>query len=487
MDDRPANATRTMPPDLFPLPLTHFETYMLADHRPEYPMIFFVRLRFAGRLDQAKFTLAVNAMLVRHPLLRATVQNVSGRLCWVSWEGAPQWTWVSEDRPESLMPMPPLDLFALPGLRMQVLRDAANDHLLLEFHHATCDGIAAMQFVEDLLIAYHAEHGSGAPEATSPRTIDPQRLHQRSRLGMSFWRRLRRIPLAITTAWGLAEFFTNRPMAFAAPRSPVPDEAGPGFASHRFGRRQLVDLRRVARHLGVTINDLLVRDLLSTVGVWNRRHQTVAEHEMLRITVPVNLREPSDAPLSAANVVSMIFIDRRPGKFASPTALLRSVVRDTWLVKRFRLGLIFVGVTKWLCLCPPLLRRMLAGSHCMSTAVLSNLGVQLDKTPLPRHRGRILAGDVMLDQIEFFPPLRPFTRVAVGVVTYADELNVGLHYDRRLLAVASGDLFLGDLRACIDSTAIGERDACTLPAKRRDRLRRPRHLQPQPAPDPSRL
>ncbi len=299
-----------MSPELFPLPLTHFEMYMLADHRPEYPMVFYVRLRFAGRLDRVKFTAAAIATLVRHPLLRATVRSINGRLCWIAGEGVSQWTWVSKERPESMKPLPPLDLFAVPGLRMQVLREAAHDHLLLEFHHASCDGIAAIQFIEDLLIAYHVEHGMVEPNAPPRRAVDPQSLHQRSRLGMNSWRRLRRVPLAIMTAWGLAEFFSHRPVAVAAPQTAAPDDAGPGLASHRFGRRQLANLRLVARRLGVTVNDLLVRDLLSTVGDWNMRQQPVARPEMLRITVPVNLRGPSDARLPAANVVSMIFIDR---------------------------------------------------------------------------------------------------------------------------------------------------------------------------------
>ncbi len=154
-------------------------------------------------------------------------------------------------------------------------------------------------------------------------------------------------------------------------------------------------------------------------------------------------------------------------------------MRDTWLIKRFRLGLIFVWVTKWLCRCPPVMRRMLAGRRCMSTAVLSNLGVQLDETPLPRRRGRIMAGNVMLAQIEFFPPVRPFTRVAVGAVTYAGELNIAVHYDRRSLAVATGDRFLRDLLACVASTATGRRDQCPLPSLPHHRSRRTLHAQAQ--------
>jgi NRPS condensation-like uncharacterized protein len=460
---------------LFPLPLTHFETYMLADHRPEYPMVFYVRLKFTGPLNRAKFMVATATTLGRHPLLRATVRSIKGRLCWILWDGASQCTWDSEDRAESLLPVPPLDLFAVPGLRMQVSRDAEHDHVLLEFHHASCDGIAAMQFIEDLLIAYHAEHGIVEPNSPPRFALDPQSLNQRSRLGMSFWRRLRRAPLVVTTVWGLVEFFINRPMALVAPQMPAPEEVGPGLASHAFGSLQLASLRSIARSLGVTINDLLVRDLLSTVADWNTRHQPGPRPEMLRITVPVNLRELSDASLSATNVVSMIFIDRRPENFTSPTKLLRSVVRDTWLIKRFRLGLIFVWVTMWLCRCPPLMRRMLAGRHCMSTAVLSNLGVQLDNTPLPKRQGRILAGNVMLDQIEFFPPLRPFTRIAVGVVTYGGELNIAMHYDRRSLAVAAGDSLLQDFRECVASTATGRRDQCTVPSIPAHRIRYPQH------------
>ena len=44
---------------------------MLADDRPDYPMIFTLRLRFDGRLDPDKFRAAARSATDHHPLLRA--------------------------------------------------------------------------------------------------------------------------------------------------------------------------------------------------------------------------------------------------------------------------------------------------------------------------------------------------------------------------------------------------------------------------------
>ncbi len=57
---------------VFPLHLTPFENYMVADDRPEYPMTFIVEFEFDGQLDPPAFEAAIDDALQRHPLLRAS-------------------------------------------------------------------------------------------------------------------------------------------------------------------------------------------------------------------------------------------------------------------------------------------------------------------------------------------------------------------------------------------------------------------------------
>jgi hypothetical protein len=63
---------------LFPLPLVPFEHYMLTDDRADYPMTFFLQLRFAGSMDQPRFRAALDSAVALHPLLRAHVRVAFG-------------------------------------------------------------------------------------------------------------------------------------------------------------------------------------------------------------------------------------------------------------------------------------------------------------------------------------------------------------------------------------------------------------------------
>ena len=69
----------------FPLPLVAFEEYMLRDDRPGYPMSIIARLRFAGQLERRATAEALQTVVARHPLLRATIRKTpAGRLEWIA-------------------------------------------------------------------------------------------------------------------------------------------------------------------------------------------------------------------------------------------------------------------------------------------------------------------------------------------------------------------------------------------------------------------
>lgn len=70
------------PESIFPLPLTPFESYLLVDDSPAYPMVFRVELQFGGAVDPDAFRRALETAIDRNPLLRATVSRVDGRDSW---------------------------------------------------------------------------------------------------------------------------------------------------------------------------------------------------------------------------------------------------------------------------------------------------------------------------------------------------------------------------------------------------------------------
>ena len=75
----------------------------------------------------------------------------------------------------------------------------------------------------------------------------------------------------------------------------------------------------------VTANDWLLRDFFVAVDDFRARHQVTTPSEWIRLSVPMNLRREADNRMPAANVVSMVFLDRTPKQIANSTGLLASI------------------------------------------------------------------------------------------------------------------------------------------------------------------
>jgi hypothetical protein len=85
------------------------------------------------------------------------------------------------------------------------------------------------------------------------------------------------------------------------------------------------------------------------------------------------------------------------------------------------------------------LAARVGNGRCEATCVVSNLGRALADTPLPREDGKIVAGNVVVDGVDFFVPIRDGTAVSVALVFYADELRICLQFDGRSIDAAQAD------------------------------------------------
>ena len=109
----------------------------------------------------------------------------------------------------------------------------------------------------------------------------------------------------------------------------------------KLGRLEAEELQRLsaaAADSQVTVNDWLLRDFFVAVDDFRARHQAAAARDWIRFSVPMNLRQAADSRLPAANVVSMIFLDRTPAQIADPAGLLRSIHEEMDLIRRRQLG-----------------------------------------------------------------------------------------------------------------------------------------------------
>jgi len=428
---------------IFPMPLVPFEHYHIADDHPAFPGgAFFFRLWFAGSLDQTRFQSALHTALTLHPMLRARLrgspQATTSQIAWLEGEvRQPLAGW--GERPIPFVPPTGLqiDLHTDNGVRVWVRVDDSKTEVIFHFHHACCDGMGAMHFLETLLTAYGAGPTGDRALAWDTNTVR-QQLRGRGRFGASWldhWRRAPRdlgqllkfvkvkaIPLAGSPAKGLARAAET---AFDLPATV-------------FTAQESKALLTAAKRQGVTVNDLLLRDLFIAIDAWNQLREAGRTRGSLCVSVPVNLRSPPNRRGTALNCVSMVVLDRTSSQIAQHEQLLRSLQQEVKDIRRWNLGLTMQGVLRLLGGIPGGLGLIFNESSCLATLTLSNMSVLFAET------GGVAPGgpDAVLEQFEFFPPIRPLSRAAVGVVSYRGRLVLGLRYDQGALTPADARAFL---------------------------------------------
>jgi hypothetical protein len=152
--------------------------------------------------------------------------------------------------------------------------------------------------------------------------------------------------------------------------------------------------------------------------------------------MPKNMREPGDEQMPAANRMSYAFLTRQARDIADAAGLLDYVRNETDLVRRHKVGLLFLGNIAGILGVPGLLKWGLSGERCFATTILSNFGnvTRQIGCDYPSDEGRLVVGNVRLERWQAVPPGRHLTRAAFCALTYAGRLNICLACDRRLFS-----------------------------------------------------
>jgi len=96
---------------------------------------------------------------------------------------------------------------------------------------------------------------------------------------------------------------------------------------------------------------------------------------------------------------------------------------------------------------------VVGASICLSSAVFSNIGdpTRRFSSRLPRRDGRLVVGNLLVDDITGVPPLRPHTRATFFSCTYRRRLTVSVRCDRAYFsdqdAVRLLDIYVRHLRS----------------------------------------
>lgn len=461
----------TEPDNLFPLPLTAFERFMLADESPDFPMLFYMQVRFKGRIDHEINALAVADALNRHPLLCCRIEK--------SWRGA-RWIWAGDqvtdidwDREHWMKQEPwrqPIDLTTHTGLRVWGEQHADHGIITIQFHHACCDGIGAAQFLEDFAVAYAQHHASATAVQTDLPELRPVNLEllktRNSRQGRrvadisgSFLRRIR-----IVMKYTIRYLKQKRlPLFSKAPVAENERQRGLGLISGQLTRAETRGLRTAAKQHNSSLNDLLIRELMVLVQSWNsevageRPKFFSWKQPTYCVLVPTSLRGPSDTELPACNVVSYIFMARPVTLVNHPEELLISLRDEMQLVHKSQAGWMFVQAIESIQRIPGFLSLIARRTQrsCMSTTVLTHMGNTLNAigSRLPKKNGRIQMGNVEVEDICGIPPIRQGTAAAFCSVMVRGCLAVSLRCCPEQFSDVDAQELLNSFLECLRKTA----------------------------------
>jgi NRPS condensation-like uncharacterized protein len=187
-----------------------------------------------------------------------------------------------------------------------------------------------------------------------------------------------------------------------------------------------------------TVNDLLVAALILTVDRWNAAHGR--RSGTIRVTVPVNDRDPQRRWEGPGNLSRLIRVTARPGQRADAAGLLAQVAAQTRAGKlQPRPGLDAVSRLLAAGWAPTLVKRRtarlarrLARPVCTDTSLVSNLGV-LPDPPWLSGSGQ--------EPLWLSGPAAMPRGLAVGAVTVAGRLHLCVHYRHALLNSGAAEDF----------------------------------------------
>lgn len=432
------------PENLFPLPFTAFERFMLGDESSDYPMVFYLQVKLQGTVDRDVMKQAVEESLSRHPLLCSRAETTWRGGHWV-WTGdqVPDADWNPEHWNEKKPWTRAIDLRTENGLRVWGEQHPDHAIITMQFHHACCDGIGAAQFLEDVAVSYARHyattHGSGE-ELPEFRPINLQLLKTRN---SPEERRVANLPGSILQRMQIVIKYTvrylrQRKMPLLS-RGAVGDDQGQSglrLISSKLTRAETRGLREAAKQYNSSINDLLVSELMLLCHRWNesievsRTRRFSFKQPTMCVLVPTSLRGPSDGELPCCNVVSYVFMARELSLMDQPDELLRTIRDEMQLVHKHQAGWMFVQAIEALQRLPGMLRLIMLQTRnsCMSTTVLSHTGNLLNAigSRLPRQGKSIKMGNLLVEDVCGVPPIRKGTAAAFSTVMINGCLSISL-------------------------------------------------------------
>ncbi len=427
------------------LATTAFEEHMLKDDRPSHPMVIVARFEFTGRPPVDALTTAFDAVVRQEPLLTARVdQPAWGRPRWMPGP-IPSLHHVSCSQPRGLqtVSVPRLDPQSGPLIHAEIVDHEGGWSIVLAVHHAACDGLGLVAFMERWLLATVGLEGRRRRASHEVLAC----LRARGRIATTWNEFLRMLPDLRVGIAGIRQFVSRRVVGLGGQAVAAPDNGDgpwrPTIVVTEVDPAVYSVVEARARAVDVMVNDVLAAAFLAAiVDAAQEAGHPATGNEWVRLSVPVSLRTKSDHLLPAANRVSMVFLDRQRDHCNDPLKLVTGVHAEMELIRSHGLGHIMPLSLELGRLMPGGLARTAKRPQTQATAVLSNLGRCFHRSPLLDSLGTLRIGESALEGWWVVPPVRPGTAFAVATHETGGRRTVAAHVDAAALEPAAASRIL---------------------------------------------
>lgn len=458
--------------DVFPLPLSPFEKFVIWDERPEHPMTSFIELHFETKLDTARLENALATAVHRNPLLASRVAEREGELVWeYDPSYRPQLRIESEDPPLRDGRPIPIDLLQECGSRYWYGEREQGSRFLIQLHHACTDGVGLRRVLIDALTGYaRAQQTSQAdagtsdeePKSAKAEKIDIRLLKDRFDFSKSFsgppskpistWQRIKN---AHYFHFQLPEPLIGKANKGAPQPSGSAQDPCEPLRHIVLDRDVSTQIIEKAKNRSIGVNDVALAVLFQTCAKWNSSRGDAKPNSRLRVLMPYDLRSRVDLRMPATNRLSFSFLGRKHKECDDLDALIDTIHREVKDIKDSRLQMDFLGALEAGSTKPGFFKWVLGKSNRMATSVLTYTGdvSRGMKRYFPEEDGARLVGDARLKNILVAPPIRRNTNIALGLCVNWGQIGISAAWNRDAMSATECEDFLAEFKAIWEAWA----------------------------------
>ena len=441
--------------------LTPFEQYMVDDDSVDFPMNFTAIWSCEGSVDLDQLQQSLDDVLRDHPLLTSRLENAT----WVASNNrvVVQQMDCCRDESEKVV----LASGRVVPLKVQLVRCSSGcSEIHMTFHHASCDGIGAMEFCGDVFREYakacSGENGnqniSKRKQVGAAALLDSRGALARPVVEGVSWLDAARFFLG-EARWFFFDKATAIPCEGVDPESTRETE----LSSIQLTREETNQLRRYAEIHGASLNELLMALLTGVIGNFCEAPGQ-SRKSWVGMVQPVNMRPRLSQRMPAANGIGYAFYRRRINECRCWKDLLPKFINDSRAVVKYGLAGCFHDALAILQKIPSPLRQWCVRSMKPGTFVFSYLGDPRRRfaDSLAGDQGGVDVGDFKIARFSIAPPPRRGTELAILASLFGQRLTLWM----RPSQILSGTASMANLRTRVE-TAIRDCICSTVEAKAR--------------------